>query len=223
MDNNGIAQALVRDPCCAKEIAKTKSQRPAFITPPESRTMKYPEDTPFHRLLATKYDMAREDEAIEILDQHPELATLKWPGPDEQGQPFVKGSTALHYAANDGKVKLMARLIELGADVNASGAHWFRSVLSWSANNARIEAIQLLLESGADPKSLDALHAAAWGGSSSGKDEHKDYVAALKLLIDSGADMNDRRHFDNKTPLQTALDSGNQKAIDYLRSIGAES
>lgn len=183
--------------------------------------MKIPENSPFYRLLATKYEPNREQEAIEILNLHPELATQEWTGPDDSGQPFVQGSTALHYAANDGKLALMARLVELGADVNASGANWFRSVLSWAANNARIEAIQWLLANGASPQSLDALHAAAWGGSSSGADETKDYVSALKLLIDAGADRSDRRHFRDHTPLRVAMDSGHKRAIRFLRSIGA--
>src|SRR6185436_16675449 len=150
---------------------------------------------------------------------HPEIAQLEWPGPDSKGQPFVKGSTALHYAANDGKVRLIGRLIECGADVNASNACWFRSVLSWAANNARCETIGFLLEHGARPNSLDALHAAAWGGSDHGKVGK--YADALKLLIEAGADMNDRRHCNNRTPLGVALESGNTGAVEFLRSIGA--
>jgi hypothetical protein len=64
-------------------------------------------------LLDTKYDAAREDEAISILEEHPELALAKWTGPDDNGQPFILGSTALHYAANDGKLWLMQSLIDL--------------------------------------------------------------------------------------------------------------
>ena len=182
--------------------------------------MEFPANSPFYQLLATKYDLEREQEALEMLNRNPQLATLEWPGPDEQGQPFVRGSTALHYAANDGKLALMTRLVELGADVNASNACWFRSVLSWGANNARIEAIQWLLDNGASPASLDALHAAAWGGSSSGADVTRDYVATLRLLIDAGADVHDRRHFQERTSLRVAMDSGHQRAISYLRSIG---
>ena len=47
-------------------------------------------------------------------------------------------------------------LIECGADVNASNACWFRSVLSWAANNARLKTIRFLLVRGARPDSLDA-------------------------------------------------------------------
>ncbi|MGI8604305.1 MAG: ankyrin repeat domain-containing protein [Verrucomicrobiales bacterium] len=92
--------------------------------------MQYLEE--FYRLLATKYDAEREVEGIEILEKTLEIARLEWPGPDHDGQQFVKGSTALHYAANDGKLRLVRKLIEFGADINASNACWFRSVLSWA-------------------------------------------------------------------------------------------
>jgi ankyrin repeat protein len=180
--------------------------------------MPYTEDTPFYRLLATKYEVDRELEAIEILNKHPDIAQLEWPGPDGEGQPFVKGSTALHYAANDGKLRLIQRLIDCGADINASSARWFRSVLAWAANNARLGTIRFLLEHGARPDSLDALHAAAWGGSTCGKGKEQEYAESLKLLIEAGANLNDRRHHNHRTPLAVALESGCAGAID-LRSM----
>jgi uncharacterized protein len=184
----------------------------------DPEAMQYSQDTPFYRLLATKYDPGREPEAIGILDQDPSLARLEWPGPGSGGQPFVTGSTALHYAANDGKLRLVRRLIECGADVNASNARWFRSVLAWAANNARVETVRVLLEHGARPGSLDALHAAAWGGSDRGTGREREYADTLRLLVEAGADMDDRRHPRNQTPLAVALASGNSGAIEFLRS-----
>ena len=183
--------------------------------------MQYPEDTPFHRLLATRYSAEREQEAIDVLDEHPEIARLEWPGPDDEGKPFIQGSTALHYAANDGKLDLVRRLIEQGADVNASKACWYRSVLSWAANNARVDTVEYLLAHGARPDSFDSLHAAAWGGSRRGAGKEREYAATLRVLVAAGADKDDRRHFENRTPLAQALDSGNRGAIEYLRSVGA--
>jgi len=183
--------------------------------------MRYTEDTPFYRLLATKYDPASEQKALEILDESPEIAKLEWPGPDCKGEPFVQGSTALHYAANDGKLRLVSKLIDYEADVNASNASWYRSVLSWAANNARIETIKMLVARGAKAASLDALHAAAWGGSARGQSREQAYAETLKLLIDAGADMNDRRYCNNQTPLAVALGSGNTGAIEFLRSLHA--
>ena len=180
------------------------------------------ERTPFYRLLATKYKAELEGDALSILERHHDLALTEWSGPDDKGHPFVRGSTALHYAANDGKLELMSRLLDLGADPNASNANWFRSVLSWAANNARLEAVTLLLERGASAHSLDAMHAAAWGGSSAGQDLARDYVGTLGLLLSAGADKNDRRHHRDRTPLDVALKSGNEVAVAFLRSLGAE-
>ena len=119
-----------------------------------------------------------------MLEAHPDLVALEWPGPDKQGKPFVKGSTALHYAANDGKLRLVHRLIDLGADVNASNACWFRSALSGAANNARVETLRLRLDRGADVHALDALHAATWGGSACGKGKERQYAESLEILPD---------------------------------------
>jgi ankyrin repeat protein len=180
--------------------------------------MRYTEDAPFYRLLATRYDPRREPEAIDILDADPGLARLEWPGPDDHGRPFVRGSTALHYAANDGKLRLVRRLIACGADVNASNANWYRSVLAWAANNARTEVIRVLLEHGARPDSLDALHAAAWGGPDRGAGREREYAETLKLLLDAGADINDRRSCQQQTPLGVALEAGHAGAVEFLRA-----
>ena len=114
----------------------------------------------------------------------------------------------------------MKYLLDIGADPNASHANWFRSVLSWAANNARLSVIQYLCENGASPHSLDALHAAAWGGSGQGKGEEVEYGAAIAMLVAYGADINDRRSYQNKTPLAVALESGNEGAIEVLSSLG---
>jgi len=78
-------------------------------------------------------------------------------GNDDQGLPWVKGSTVLYYASNDGKINLMKRLVDFGADLNADCACWFCSVLSWTTNNARIEVIRRLLYKGADIKFVDYI------------------------------------------------------------------
>jgi ankyrin repeat protein len=94
-------------------------------------------------------------------------------------------------------------------------------VLSWAANNARVETIKYLLRHGARPDSVDALHAAAWGGSDRGKGAEREYAGSLRLLIEAGADKNDRRYCNGRTPLAVALESGNTGAIEFLRSLAA--
>ena len=178
--------------------------------------------SPFYRALDTKYDPEREQEAVDLVAAHPEIATMEWPGPDEGGNPFVKGSTLLHYAANDGKLALMQILVESGADVNAANANWYRSVLAWAANNARLEAIEWLLSQGADPTSPDALHAAAWGGSTGGEDEEKDYPQALEILVGAGADLNEKEPRYRSTPFTVSLESGNTRSQKKIEELGGK-
>lgn len=184
--------------------------------------MQFDRDSAFYKLLDTKGKADQEERAISILQGKKEIATFVWPGPDADGRPFIRGSTALHYAAIDGKERLIYALIDLGADVNASDALWYRSVLSWAANGGHCSTLKLLLASGANPKSFDAMHAAAHGGDTRGKGKEKEYAEALKILVDAGANKNDRMNNFRRSPLSVALMRGNKGAIKYLKSIDAE-
>ena len=91
--------------------------------------MQYDEDSPFYKLLATKYKEEEEDLGIAIVESHPEIAPLEWPGPDEEGQGHLsKEVFALHYAANDGiKIGLSSNFSNTVMHINASNANWYRS------------------------------------------------------------------------------------------------
>lgn len=65
--------------------------------------IQYDKSSPFYILIATEYKQEEEALGIAIVEANPEIAQLTWQGPDEKGQSFAKGSTALHYVANDGK------------------------------------------------------------------------------------------------------------------------
>lgn len=184
--------------------------------------MRYGLDSPFYKLLSTYGTAEKEDAALDILRVHKEIATFIWPGPDAGGLPFRIGSTALHYAAMDGKDRLVYALLDQGADVNACDAAWYRSVLSWAAFNGHCSTIRLLLSHGAFPKSFDSMHAAARGGEFKGKGKEKEYAEALKILVDAGANKNDRMNSFRRSPLSVALLCGNTGAIEYLKSIDAE-
>ena len=88
-----------------------------------------------------------EKKAIDILCKDPSLATQTWDGEDDI---LIKGSTALHYAAHYDYMDLAKLLVEHGADVNASEAHWWTTPLAWAADAARSEAVKFLLDNGAE-------------------------------------------------------------------------
>jgi len=103
------------------------------------------------------------------------------------------GRTALHYAATDGKIEDVRRLLTEGADVNA------REVKGWTplhgaANQGNLEIVDILIAAGADVNALDdrgegpLFIAAAVGGRGNGP-------GVVRALLDAGADRN-RKSFD---------------------------
>lgn len=178
-------------------------------------------ETAKRAFLATRYDPDREAEAETVLAACPHLTQAVFAPEDCAKGKAIAGSTPLHYAANDGRLGLIGALLDLGADPNADGADWYRTPLAWAANNARVEAIRLLLARGAAASSLDALHAAAWGGSSRWEGRAEAYAQTIVLLIAAGADPDDRRNAAGESPLEIAREAGHKSAIEALRRAGA--
>ena len=118
------------------------------------------ENDPFYKLLATKYDQEKEALGIQILNDHSQIATLEWVGPDEQGNPFVRGSTALHYAANNARVDTIHLLLSLGASANSldclHAAAWGGSARGEGKEDQYAAVLKILVEAGANPN--DSRH-----------------------------------------------------------------
>jgi len=66
------------------------------------------------------------------------------------------GSTALHYAANRGKLKMMEYLVSKGAAVNAKNKIGY-TPLHDAAVGGHVEAVSYLLSHGGDPFAEDNL------------------------------------------------------------------
>src|SRR5262249_42635734 len=90
---------------------------------------------------------SRDREALEMLRASPVLATGH---SQERGQ--LHGASPLHWAAHRNAVDLCERLIELGASVNDTSTHWWRTPLAW-ADAGSAAAVELLLKRGADVNS----------------------------------------------------------------------
>ena len=112
-------------------------------------------------------------------------------------------------------VKLIERLLTLGASGNVLSNYFYGTPLHEAALKNHRSVIQLFLDKGADINARDAenqtaLHKAAWNNCTS----------AMRLLLERGADPN-ARNLANQTPLDLARWRNHQEAIDLLMDFSA--
>ncbi len=160
------------------------------------------------------------ESALNLLNEIPHLAQEQ---SAETGQ--FHGVSALHWAAHRNAVSLCERLLELGADVNASSGNWWLTPLAWGADAGSADAVELLLQHGAEVDQdaivgTTALHAVAMGGSSQGKRNPEAYQRTAEILIRHGACLAGRPEY-HRTPLDDALEYENQTIIALLKSCDA--
>ena len=134
-----------------------------------------------------------------------------------------RNSTLLHWACQEGHLKIVRLLIEFGAEVNVSDEEGFTPLVI-AAGAGYNSIVRELLKAGADANARvhgnsdgTALHlACAW-----------DRIAVVKTLVEmSDADINARNR-DGKTPLDNVLEpgtngkTGDKKLAAYLIKHGA--
>ncbi|HXD18149.1 MAG TPA: ankyrin repeat domain-containing protein [Vicinamibacterales bacterium] len=130
---------------------------------------------------------------------------------------LLSGETPLMTAVDAGNAEAARVLLAHGADVNAREARGGQTALMWAVANREPAIVKLLLDRGADPRARSKrgftplLFAAQQGDVESGR-----------LLLQAGADVNDRSGSDRKTPLIVAAASGGNAFSALLLDKGAD-
>lgn len=148
----------------------------------------------------------------ELLEVNPALANTE----------NEEGLTPLGYAAHFGRMEAVKVLVENGADIQAVSHSKVPYIPSNTALHAAIagegavDVIQFLLERGARTDIFDSnghtcLHTAVF---------HDDHIEIIRLLLVHGADVNAKRE-GQKTPLDLAVEQGNENVANLLRQNGA--
>jgi ankyrin repeat protein len=145
--------------------------------------------------------------------------------------------TALHWAASNDDVELIDALLDAGADIERPGSSIDGGPPLQSATGyGQMQAVRRLVERGAvyyvwhaaalglmtelaellaDAPSPDDLGGALWNAARNGQ------IAAGRLLVEHGADVNWRAPWSGQTPLDIATAAGQHEVAAWLLDNGA--
>ena len=174
-----------------------------------------------------------------LLEQNPALLEAR----DED-----EGVTPLAYAAGFGRMGVLEFLVARGANVNARDPRGL-SALHLTVFTGQTQALRFLLEKGADvratgPSGMSPLHFAAREGAEiagllverkadvGARDDYGNTALILavregaqdvvRVLVESGADVNAGNPLTGDGALDVALQEGHTGIADYLRGRGAK-
>jgi ankyrin repeat protein len=128
------------------------------------------------------------------------------------------GMTALHWAAEEGRVDIAHALIAAGANVSVTTRMGDYTPLHIAARGGSAAIVAALLEAGADPGVKTStggstpLHFAAATAS----------VESVAALIAHGVDVNVREDHWGQTPLMFAASAGRLETVETLIAAGAD-
>lgn len=143
--------------------------------------------------------------AIALIEQHVNV-----------NAPESDGTTALHWAAHNGDVELVDRLLRAGADAKAKN-QFGASPMSEAAFLGNVAIIEKLLKAGADPDSPSAD-----GQTALMLVARTDNVATAKLLLDYGARVDAREGQKEQTALMWASAESQPAMVRELIAHGAD-
>lgn len=126
------------------------------------------------------------------------------------------GTTALHWAANNGDIEMTRQLIAAGANVNAASRIGAMTPLYMASRQGHAAVIETLLKAGANAKDANAngttvLMIAAGAGN----------AEAVRVLLDNGADINAADNTNGQTALMFAAALNRTEVIKALLGRGA--
>jgi ankyrin repeat protein len=161
-------------------------------------------------------DLARTPLILAVEQGHAEVVSTLIDASANVNYVAPGGFAALNFAAEGGFVDIVRLLLENNADPNNEDVS--DPPLFYAVQNGHLHMVRLLVEHGAriNPYGGDwvfrtALHLAAKAGN----------LEMTKLLISLGAQPN-VWNFEQKTPLDFAMNSGNEELVQFLKTVGAK-
>ena len=122
-------------------------------------------------------------------------------------------SDLLTSASEDGDIRMVRRLLHLGAEINSGEVEW--SALFAAACTNNVEICRVLVEYGAEldhAEEMSALYAASYRG----------LMEICGLLLEAGADVNVKNSLDGDTPIMAAVLKRHFDVVVLLTQSGAD-
>ncbi|MDI1227883.1 MAG: ankyrin repeat domain-containing protein [bacterium] len=133
-------------------------------------------------------------------------------GPDTPEQRDKK----LRKAAKRGDAVEITRLLDAGADINATGGFWGNTALGWAADQGHLHSVQLLLERGAK---IDEPNSLGWSPLVNAIVSN--HGAIVELLLEKGASVT-VKDGSNRTPLDNAVNYKVKAMAELLNKHAAK-
>jgi serine/threonine-protein phosphatase 6 regulatory ankyrin repeat subunit B len=160
-------------------------------------------------LMWTCFIKGKEEAALHLLDL----------GADGVGLRDSRGLSPLHFASQNGFLRVIRRLVEAGADIAAfGGGDGTTPLMAACHTNGKEETALLLLDLGADGvgqkdnEKLTTLHHASEGG----------LLRVIRRLVEAGADLNVTGGYERISPLMAACEGRKEDAALLLLDLGAD-
>ena len=137
-----------------------------------------------------------------------------------------QGNTGLHLCARFGQISCLELLLGIGADVHARTGE-METALYWSVKSIPEEvfAPPMLVPGKWVGRSLEERKATAskiYGWSPLHKAAYHGQTAAVRLLVEKGADIEAKDEYHGATPLHWAVTVGNEEMVTLLLDLGAD-
>ncbi|HDR7964516.1 TPA: ankyrin repeat domain-containing protein, partial [Bacillus wiedmannii] len=140
---------------------------------------------------------------VELIGSDTELLNMSM-------RPF---GTFFHVAATHGKLEIVKRLIELGADINKRGDVYGGGALNQAASKGQFEIVRYLLTCGAEMDTSEPERNPLFGAIQGG------YIDIVKLLIENGIDIHVKytgEYMKNMNALAFAHEQGQIEIANLL-------
>ena len=134
-----------------------------------------------------------------------------------------QGAQIVMSAAGSGHIETLDRLFEIDPSFSTQEIKNLSLIMAVCFGGGQTEMVKHLISNGADANATDyadmnktvgpsVLHTAA----------RKGYTEIVQILVEAGANVNDRRTTDQKTALDYAKENGHTEIVEFLKKFSAK-